>query len=139
MNCNKCRVGILDVVALIIAIVAGVVVGVFFASAAIPVVEALIIAGLVIAGVFLLALIVITIITTVFPCERDERCFCCNGTILLIGVLGTLLSAIAALISGLLTTSIASAILVGLTAFFFVIMIFKIFSWINCVILSKCH
>ena len=60
-------------------------------------------------------------------CGDSDRCICCNGQGLLIGTIGTFVASIAAITSGLLTTLIAAIIFVGLTVFFFTIMILKIF------------
>lgn len=55
-------------------------------------------------------------------CRRDaQTCTCAALNALLTGILGTILTALILLAVGIVATSVLSAILVGLTVFFFVL------------------
>lgn len=55
-------------------------------------------------------------------CRRENRvCTCAALNALLVGILGTVLLALVLLAVGITATSVVSAILVGLTVFFFVL------------------
>lgn len=141
MGCKKCGPSIYDIAGIVIAIAIATIVAIFFAQGAIPGLFIFPIIALIVSFIVLFDLIVVSSVVAIIgkKCGDNDRCICCNGQGLLIGTIGTFVSSIAALTSGLLTTLIAAVIFIGLTVFFFTIMILKILSWISCVISEKCY
>ena len=141
MECKKCGPSIFDIAGVVIALAIATIVTIFFAQGAIPGMIIFTIIAFVVSTIMLLNLIAVSSIIGIIGrrCGDSDRCICCNGQGLLIGTIGTFVASIAAITSGLLTTLIAAIIFVGLTVFFFTIIILKIFSWISCVVSEKCY
>jgi len=137
MNYNKCGFGIGDCIALILSIAVAIVVGIFFAGGSIPGIVTFITIALITSAVIAFLLVILTILRSV-SIKENSRCICCNATALLVGTFGTFIASVAAITSGIAVGSIASAVFVGLSALFFIFMIFKIFTWIRCAFLEKC-
>jgi len=66
------------------------------------------------------------------------RCLCCNGTILLVGIFGTIILALAALSITLVVTSIPIIILIALGAFFAALMVIEFIALLSCLINGLC-
>ncbi len=141
MGCKKCGPSIYDIAGIVIALAIATTVAVFFAQGAIPGMFIFTIIALVVSAIVLFDLVAMSSVIGIIGkrCGDSDRCICCNGQGLLIGTIGTFVASIAAITSGLLTTLIAAIIFVGLTVFFFTIMILKILSWISCVVSEKCY
>lgn len=141
MGCKKCGPSIYDIVITVVAIALAIIVSIFFAQGTIPGMFIFTIIAFIVSAVVLFDLLAMSSIIGIVgkKCGDSDRCICCNGKGLLIGTIGTFVSSIAAITLGLLTTLIAEVIFVGLTIFFFTIMILKIFSWISCVVSEKCY
>lgn len=141
MGCKKCGPSIYNIVVIVIALAIATIVSIFFAQGAIPGLFIFPIIAFIVSSIVLFDLIVMASIIGIIgkKCGDSDRCICCNGQGLLIGTIGTFVASIAAIVSGLLTTLIAAVIFVGLTVFFFTIMILKILSGISCVISEKCY
>lgn len=141
MGCKKCGPSVYDIIAIVIALAIATIVSIFFAQGAIPGLFIFPIIAFIVSSIVLFNLIIMASIIGIIgkKCGDSDRCICCNGQGLLIGTIGTFVASIAAITSGLLTTVIAAVIFVGLTVFFFTIMIFKILFWISCVISEKCY
>lgn len=141
MGCKKCGPSIYDIAGIVIALAIATIVAIFFAQGTIPGIIIFAIIAFILSAIVLFDLIAISSVIGIIgkKCGDSDRCICCNGQGLLIGTIGTFVSSIAAITSGLITTLIASIIFIGLTVFFFTIMIIKIFSWISCVVTEKCY
>ncbi len=134
-NCTGC--GILGV---IFSIVVGVVFGVLFANSLIPAALNFIIIALIISGVSTLVTITTLLVGNILKgCYCVNKCIACGGKCFIAGTIGTLLAGTAALTAGITATSVASAIFVGLTALFFVLMIIAVVSLFICTIQENCN
>lgn len=121
-NCNcNCNCGCnlsCKAIGILLSIVFGVLAGILFFFKALPCVTVSIWVALAIA--------VIVLIATIFAVFRsnsisDKVCLCRNISTLLVGVIGTIITAVVALALWLLPCSIFIATLIGLIAFFFVL------------------
>ncbi len=124
--CNGCIVS--AIVSLILAILAGV----FYSPAVVTGIVALLYTIIGLSALFLIFLIVI-----ILSAKRSENaCVCQNGTCLLIGSLGAIISA--ALTIALAVSATATAVLIGIVAFFTVLAIIQFFLLISCLIKTNC-
>lgn len=123
----------------IISIVIGVIFGVLFSLGLIPVTLNFIKIALVMSAIAMAILLVSLFASNyIRGCNGFDKCVCSVGKCLLIGAIGTFLSATAAATAGLIISSIVSAIFVGLTMIFFIFMIIAIISTFYCVIKRTC-
>ncbi len=66
------------------------------------------------------------------------RCLCCNGTILLVAIIATIILTLAALSIDLIITSIPIIILFALGAFFATLMVVELAVLLSCLIKGQC-
>lgn len=133
-KCGSTGCGILGVV---LSIIFGVVIGLLFSLGFIPfiVTAAWISFGL---SVFILGfLLIYVLVAGITKCNALIKCLSNNTTCLLVGIIGTLISSIAALAIVLSTEFISVAVLVGIGAFFFALMLTGLIGFINCVLCNS--
>lgn len=135
MDCNnENTISICSFFGVITSILVGAIVGVLYALCFIP---SITIAVWIAFGLGVLTLIFL--VTGVFlaaVCQSCSliRCLCRNSSYLLVGIIGTIISAIAALSIFLNHFCIPAIIVIALGAFFFTLMIFGLINFITCVI-----
>ena len=125
MNCCRCECAYLSV---IIGIIAGVIIGALYAL------------GFVATGIIFWALLAIGVagifLTPIYAASNvyqgGERCFCNYRKVLLTASVGTVVTAAAGLIVAGLTSTIATAMLLGLATFFAVMLLVVV------ICLSRC-
>ncbi len=125
MTCFKCECTYLSIVA---GIIAGVVLGVLYALGFVAtgiIFWLFLVTGL--AGVF-----VSPIYASNSGCLQSEKCFCKFKNAIITASAGTILTAAAGLIVSTLTSTIATAIVLGLTTFFSVMLVALIICLTNC-------
>lgn len=134
----KLGFGCCCLVGVIISVVIGIAVGLLFAFGFIPniVTSVWIAFGL---SVFTL-IVLITAMLVAACCESDalKKCLRKNVLCLLVGIIGTLVTALVALSITLITSSIIVAIIMGLGAFFASLMLIALISFILCVVGNLC-
>ncbi len=128
------------VVAVFLAIVAGVVAGLLFANEMIPNITTVVEIALVLAGISLILLVWGLFTAAVPACQRGRlaACLCCNSTFLLTGIIGTIVASVLALAIELIPGAIAAAVLVGFVAFFFTILLAGLILLIQCLAEGLC-
>lgn len=130
--CNRDCGCLLSVV---ISVFIGIIIGVLFFFAFIPAITTVVWIAFGIA-VFALALL-LTI--SAFGGPKAGKCVCANGGCLLAGIIGTIITAIAALAITLTTGVVLIAILIGLGGFFFSLLLISLIGFIDCLIDVNCR
>ncbi len=129
--CNGCAT-----TGTILGIIAGIITGILFALGNIPLVFISIWIALATA-----AFVLIYVLSALFFSSCSESCnktFVClrkNIRCLLVGTLGTIITALAALSIVLVTTSIFAIVLVAFSTFFFTFLIVALISLIKCMVI----
>lgn len=130
-GCN-CGCGIASAV---LGIVTGIVVAVLFSMGLTPLLVNGIWVALGIAGIALVYILVSVAVNSCRgSCNVLEKCLIKNLKCLLIGIFGTLLTALTLIIITLETTSIVVTIIVGLATFFLIFLIASIISFLKCLV-----
>ena len=125
-NCGGC------IISAIIALVLAILAGVFYDAAVVTG-----IVGLLYTIIGLAAFFLITLIGTILLGKRKEDyCVCKNGTCVLIGSLGAIISS--ALTIALAVSATLTAVLIGIVTFFIVLAIIEFFLFILCQIQTNC-
>jgi len=139
MNCgNKCGFSACCCIGLLISVVFGAVVGVLFAFEYICFIRiaAWIAFGF---GVLTLVLLIFGLFSaSVNPPSALSRCLCKYTSCLLVGIIGTIITALAALVIVLNPACISVITLVAIGAFFFALMIIALIALIRCIICKMC-
>ncbi len=130
MGCKKSCGGC--IISAIIALILAILAGVFYSSAVVTGIAALLYTIIGFSAFFLIALIVISL----FGRKREEYCVCKNGTCVLIGSLGAIIAS--ALTIALTVSATATAVLIGIVTFFIVLAIIEFFSLIQCLVKANC-
>lgn len=126
--------------AVIISIIIGILTGVLFSEGLIPIALNFIKVSLVMSAISMALLACSLYVANVSEgCNIFRKCTCDISICLLVPTIGTLLAATAAATAGFVSTSIASIITVGLTAFFFAWLIFSLVSFFSCLIKYTCR
>ena len=73
-----------------------------------------------------------------YPCGMMSRCLCAQGKCLLVGSMGTIVCALAALSTVLSSRLILTVFLVAVDAFFTGLMLFALFSILMCLLYALC-
>lgn len=140
MSCNneRCGFSACSCIGVVISIVFGAIVGILFAFCFIPfIVTAIWIAF----GIGVLALILLVLgvfLGAVTAPNALSKCLCRNTTCLLVGIFGTIISAIAALSIWLIPVCIPVIALVTIAAFFFSLLVIGLIAFISCVVCKMC-
>lgn len=138
MDCKKsCSIGC-SCIGLIISTVFAAAVGVLFFFHLIPNIVTAVWISFGLGVMSLIALSVGLILALAFPCGALYRCLCRHGRCLLVGSMGTIVCALAALAIVLLAHRILTAILVALGAFFTAMMLIALFSVLLCLLCCLC-
>lgn len=129
--CNIC-------IEVLIAVVAATVVGLLFGFGLIPnVVTALwIVFGFAVLN--LIFLVVGLFGAGIFRSSLLGRCLCCNGTILLVSIIATIILAVVALSISLVEPTIGIIVLIAVGAFFAALMVIEFISLLICLINGLC-
>lgn len=129
--CCNCRYNC-TVLALILGAIAGV------AAAFLLITGSLTLTPLLLAVAFAVAVVYLGVLVATASARRAAAgCLCRTLGVLLAGILGTVASAVILLLAGIVATSVISAILVGVLAFFFVLMIVGAACYVRC--LADCE
>lgn len=121
--------------AIIVGLILGVVVGILFFLGSI----ASIVNAIIVSAIISLVVLVLTTLIAIFSDNMETKCLCKNGKCALIGSIATLVLTIIALAVTLATGALASAILVGLGAFFVILTVISFVELIFCIIDKKCN
>ena len=140
MECNKCGSFNCGLLGIVIGILAGIAAGIVFPLGLIPTPENLVI----ITGVIAIVGLVIFLLTTLLTNKDSDvfsikRCICSIGKYLILGSIGAIITGTVVLTRVLVATSLLSAILVGLTAFFFIVTIVSIVCLFVCLLNRLCN
>lgn len=140
MACNNGRCGssACSCFGIIISILVGAAVGILFAFDLIPNIVTVMWIIFGIAAAALLFYVLGVILGAVTAPNALSRCLCSNNTCLLVGIIGTLVSAIVALSITLDFTLIAVITVVAIVAFFFTLMVIGIISLLSCITCRVC-
>ncbi len=119
-----------NTIGVILSILFGVAAGFLFFNGLLPTVTT----GVIVAGIVAaIALILFWVSVISRKPYTDNDCVCENFGLLLTGILGTFVTTIIILTVTLVVTSPIFAILVGLAAFFFALIIVGIISYLSCI------
>lgn len=132
-NKNNC-IANCEIIGFTVSTIVGIIIGYLFAVGLIPITINLITIALFM-SVIGLAILVATLL---FTNRINYECICKISKLLLIGSIGTLISTTISAILGVTIISLIASIFVGLSAFFFVLMIISIICLINCIIKELC-
>ncbi len=124
---------------ILISIVIGAIVGVLFAFGFIPFIVVSVWIAFGIAAVVLILLIAGLYLASAHSCSPLSKCLCQNGICLMVGAIGTLITALAALSIVLTPGSILVAALIALGALFFALTILSLISFIVCLVKKLCN
>lgn len=131
MMCCNCRFNC-TLLALILGVVAGV------AAAFLLITGGLTLTPVFLAVAFAVAVVYLGVLVATVSARRGAvGCLCRTLQTVLAGILGTVATAVILLLTGITATSVMSAILVGLLAFFFVLMIAGAACYVRC--LADCE
>ncbi len=119
------------VLGVIISLFLGVIIGVLFYFSLIPTITPALWIAFGLAALALVLIVGISLFGT-------PKCVCRNGKCLLAGIIGTLITTTISLAVTLTATSVIYAIIVGLTGFFFSLLIISFASLINCLVEAQC-
>ena len=137
-NRNDCE--ICKSTSVILGIIVGVAVGILFSVGLIPLIinflNIALVASAVGIGILLVALV---FANNIKGGNAFWECACKFSKLLLAGSIGTLRASTITLIIGVAEITILSSIFVGISAFFFILMIVSIICLINCVIKRLCR
>ena len=138
MSCNGCSLKACSCIGVILSIIFGAAIGVLFAFRYIP---AIVVSAWIAFGLGVLTLILLTIgvfFAGISMPNVLSKCLCLNGTCLLVGSIGTIIMALAALSISLTPAFISIIVLVALGAFFFALMLISLIATISCIICKAC-
>lgn len=131
MMCCNCRYNC-TLLVLIAAVIAGV------AAAFLLITGGLTLTPVFLAVAFAVAVVYLgVLVATVSVRRAAANCLCRTLRVVLAGILGTVAAAVILLLTGIVATSVLSAILVGLLAFFFVLTIAGSACYVRC--LADCE
>lgn len=128
-----CDRGCNCLVAIIIAIFLGIILGALAFTGTLTSIATL---GWIAFGIAGVSLILLTLIAA-FSGNRAGRCVCCYGKCLLAGIIGTLIAVFAGIAFTL--TGIALAIVVGIGAIFAIFLLLSIIQFVICLIDNTCR
>jgi len=137
-RCDKCDFTACSCLGVVISIVFGAAIGVLFAFRFIP---AIVTAIWIAFGLAVLALIILTACVLLGAVSRTRairKCCCRNTTCLLVGIFGTIISAIVLLAIVLNPAIILIITFVAIGAFFFSLMIIGLIALISCITCEQC-
>lgn len=117
----------------IISVIIGILVGIAFGTG---IITGIIAALWTVLGIAILAILTLLGIA-IFGRRDAEECLCRNGNCLLFGAIGTVIFSIVTL--ALTVSAIATAVLVGITAFFAILTILAFAKLIACLINEACY
>jgi len=140
MSCcdKKCGFTACSCIGVVISIVFGAAIGVLFSMTLIP---AIVTAIWIAFGLAVLALIILTTCVLLGAVSRSHsirKCVCRNTTCLLVGIFGTIISAIVLLSIALNPAIILIITFVAIGAFFFSLMIIGLIALISCIACEQC-
>ena len=129
-----------EIIGLTVSTIIGIIVGYLFAVGLIPITINLITIALFM-SVIGLAILIVSLLSANRPgaCNAFHECVCRTSKLLLTGSIGTLLATTISAILGVTVVSLVVSVFVGLSAFFFVLMIIAIICLINCIIKELCE
>ena len=128
-----CKRNVGCIIPAIISVIIAVIVGFTFSTTVVTGLVALLYTIIGVAAFFLITLIVIALLRT----KREKDCVCENGTCLLFGSLGAIVTS--AITIALTVSATITAILVGIVTFFIVLAIIEFFLLISCIAQSNCN
>jgi len=132
--CNENSINICSFFGVLVSVLTGVFVGVLFALGFIPLINIAVWIALGLGVLVLILLVISVFLTTYIESYTLTKCLCIYTTFLLVGIIGTIISAIAALSIILIPLCIPSIALVAIGAFFFSLMLFGLVSFISCIV-----
>ncbi len=123
------------VLATVISIFLGVIIGVLFFFALIPtIIPAIWIAF----GLSILTLIGLVTLSSA-DIERGNQCMCIYGKCLLAGIFGSLITSIIALVITLTVGAVFGAIVIAIWGFFFTLLLIALIMLVKCLIEANCR
>ena len=129
-SCDRCMSGIMVLVSIIAGIVFAAIFVLLFVNSLLTAPFTGILVSLITAIVFMFIVLIAS-----YASKNDARlknCIRCNAAVVFIGILGTIAAGILAVSVELVVGSILSAVLIGLTAFFFAYMLISILFSVIC-------
>ena len=136
---RNCMTGC-ELIGLTVSTILGIAVGYLFAVGLIPVTINFIRIALVM-SVIGLAILIVSLFSAskISACREFYGCICQSSKLLLAGSVGTLLTTTIASILGVGIISLLTSIVVGLSAFFFILMMISIICIVSCIIKELCQ
>lgn len=129
-----------ELIGLTVSTILGITVGYLFAVGLIPITINFIRIALVM-SVIGLAIVIVSLLSAskISGCKEFYGCICQISKLLLVGSVGTLLTTTIASIFGVGIISLITSIIVGLSAFFFILMMISIICIVRCIIKELCQ
>jgi hypothetical protein len=138
-SCKKCSLSACSCLAAVVAIIVGVAVGALFFFSLLPFIQTIVASIVLELGVWAIAFILVAqILSSLYLPNPLRDCLCSGIGCLLAGAFGSVILAIIALSVVLTPYSIISAVIVGLGALFFTLLIISLISFIRCVLCKMC-
>ncbi len=137
-SCTSCSCGGCATIGTVVGIIFGAIVGVLFALGLIPFITT---AVWIVFGIAAAVLLYVMGIVLLSSCDSSCNLCCCLKkylNCLLVGAIGTIISALAALAITLVTTTLLIEILIAIGAFFFAFMLASLILFITCAADSGC-
>ena len=141
MNCNKkcCNFSACSCLAIAAALLLGAAIGALYYFGYLPLIVPDVARIVLRLGVLTVAYVLIAqLLSSLYLPNPVRDCLCCGIAPLLVGAFGSIVFAIAVLAVALTPGNLIFAVLVGLGAAFFVLMIIALVSFINCVLCRMC-
>ena len=139
MSCkDKCGFSACGCLGIVISIVFAAIIAVLFAFGLIPFIVTVTWIAFGLAVLALIILIIGIYSAALCPHNALQKCICRNAICLLAAIIGTIISAIAALAIVLIPIFISVIILVAIGAFFFALMMIGLIAFISCIVCRLC-
>lgn len=138
-SCKKCNLSACNCLACIAAVIVGVAVGALFYFGFLPNILTIVAPIVLRLGVLAIAFILTAqILSSLYLPNPLRDCLCGGISCLLVGAFGSVILAIAALSVALAPFNIIFAVIVGLGALFFTLLLTALISFIRCVLCKMC-
>ena len=135
MECNNENpISVCSFFSVIISVLAGAIIGVLYALCFIPFITTAVWIAFGLGVLALIFLVAGVFLAAVLQPYALIKCLRGNSTYLLVGIIGTILSALAALSIVLIPFCIPAITLIAIGAFFFTLMIFGLINFIICIV-----
>jgi len=126
------------IIGILIGLIIGIIIGVLFAFGYIPYITTAVWIAFGLAALSLIIIVAAVLLAVSTNSKLLAKCLKHNITCLIVGTLGTLISALAALSIELNTAYLSVAILIGIGAFFTSLMLIALIIFILCIVDNLC-